>query len=318
MTLVTVQTNEIANFELIADKAKFYIGNAKSENTRKAYRSDWKDFLGWCESNHLTALPASPETVVAYIVEKAETLKTASLDRRLVSIRAAHSMAGHYFDKNNALISETMKGIKNTIGTAQTMKSPVLIEDLRAMVKTLGADLKGIRDKALLLVGFTGAFRRSELVGINVEDLSFKKEGIEILLRRSKTDQTGKGETIPIPYGSNLDTCPVRSLKDWLDHSKVTVGPLFRAINKHGHINDKGMCSASVALIIKRNDHIKSKEGNYSGHSLRAGFCTQAATNGVSDTQGMKHSRHKKFDTWRKYVRLASVWQDSAATKLGL
>jgi len=318
MTLITAKEYEIVEAEILTDKIKDYISKAKSTETRKAYRSDWQDFEAWCKAKGLRSMPAQTSTVAAYLADIATNKKVSTVERRLVSIRQAHNMAGYPLDKRDSFITETLKGIKNAHGAPQEAKAPILTEDLRAMVKSLGSDLKGIRDKALLLVGFTGAFRRSEIVALCVEDLCFKKEGIEILLRRSKTDQTGKGATIPIPYGSNPETCPVRAVKDWLERSKIIAGPLFRAINKHGQISIDGMCSASVALIIKRNDHIKSKEGNYSGHSLRAGFCTQAAANGVSDTQGMRHSRHKKFDTWRKYVRLASVWQDSAAIKLGL
>lgn len=318
MSLVTSQTQQLANFELITDKTKAYIANAKAANTRKAYRSDWQDFVTWCNLNGLASLPATQHTIVAYLVERAQTLKVASLDRRLVSIRQAHSMAGHQFDKGNALIVETMKGIRNTHGAPQNAKAPILLEDLQGMVKELGDNLQGKRDKALLLLGFTGAFRRSELVSLQVEDMRVTKEGIEILLRKSKTDQTGKGCMLPIPYGSNPDTCPVRSILAWLESAGIKEGTIFRGINKHGHISTKGMNSASVALIIKRNEHLKDREAQFSGHSLRAGFVTTAAQRGVSEHAIMRQSRHKKSDTVKKYIRIANMWQDSAATKLGL
>lgn len=318
MTVVTSQIYELADMELVAEKAKDYIANAKSKNTRKSYRSDWNDFDRWCRSRGLTPMPASPETIVAYLIEKAETLKMATLDRRLVSIRQAHSMAGYPFDKGHVMIKETLKGIKNTHGKPQTAKAPILVEDLRAMVNNLSDGLQGTRDRALLLLGFTGAFRRSELVSLKVEDLRFTREGIEIMLRRSKTDQEGKGTTLPIPYGSNPETCPVRSIQSWLEASNVKEGYLLRGINKHGHISEKGMNPASVALIIKRNDHIKDRELEFGGHSLRAGFCTQAALNGVSAHASMRQARQKKVETHQKYIRIASMWQDCAATKLGL
>lgn len=287
-------------------------------NTRKAYRSDWDDFNHWCANKGLNPMPAGLEVVTAYLTDRASTLKVASLERRLVSIRQAHAMGGYSIDKNHPLITETMKGIKNTHGAPQTAKAPIMIDDLREMVQRLNDDLSGIRDRALLLLGFTGAFRRSELVFLKVEDLNFAKEGIEVTLRKSKTDQTGRGEVLPIPYGSNPDTCPVRALKTWMEVAAVSDGFLFRSINRHGHISEKGLCAASVSLIIKRNDHLRGKEASYGGHSLRAGFCTTAAVRGVPEHSIMRQSRHKKSDTLRKYIRMGSLWKDNAATKLGL
>lgn len=169
-----------------------------------------------------------------------------------------------------------------------------------------------------MLIGFTGAFRRSELVSLKYEDLRFNKNGIEIILRRAKTDQEGKGQTVPIPYGSNPDTCPVRSMQAWLEASGITSGHVFRGINRHGHLNGNGLTPTAVALIIKRNAHIKGRQAEFGGHSLRAGFCTQAAINGVSAHASMRQARQKKIETHQKYIRLANLWQDCAATKLGL
>jgi site-specific recombinase XerD len=318
MTLITAPKHELANFENISEKTKAYIINAKAASTRKAYRSDWHDFTRWCDLNGLASLPATPHTIVAYLVERAQTLKVSSLDRRLVSIRQAHSMAGLPFDKGSSLIVETMKGIRNTHGAPQTAKAPILLEDLQGMVKQLGDNLQGKRDRALLLLGFTGAFRRSELVGLQVNDMKVTKEGIEVFLRKSKTDQTSKGCVLPIPYGSNPDTCPVRSVIAWLDTAGIEDGAVFRGINRHGHISAKGISSASVALIIKRNKHLEGKEYQFSGHSLRAGFVTTAAQRGVPEHAIMRQSRHKKSDTVKKYIRIANMWQDSAVTKLGL
>jgi len=318
MTLITNQTCEVADLVALAEQTKEYISQAKSINTRKAYKTDWQDFVQWCRTKKLNPMPAKPEMIAAYLSDRAKNLKVSSLERRLVAIRQAHAMAGYPLDKGNAIVSETFKGIKNIHGAPQIAKAPILIEDLRAMVQKLDNSLAGTRDKALLLLGFTGAFRRSELVGLMFEDLRFTKEGIEVLLRRSKTDQIGKGEILPIPYGSNPDTCPVRVLKSWLEMSGIQTGYLFRAINKHGYLSEKGMCPASVALIIKRNSHLEGKENSYSGHSLRAGFCTTAAAKGVPEHAIMRQSRHKKSDTVKKYIRIANMWQDCAATKLGL
>lgn len=318
MTLIPVHAYEIAEVEMMFDEIKDYITRSKSANTRKAYRSDWKDFEQWCRIKGLTSLPASPATIAGYLVDLSKTHKAATLERRLVSIRQAHSMSGKALDKNDSCISETLKGIKNTIGTAQTMKTPIVIDDLREMVQSCENNLQGIRDRALLLVGFTGAFRRSELVSLKFEDLRFNRNGIEITLRRAKTDQEGKGQIVPIPYGSNPDTCPVRSMQAWLEMSGISNGHIFRGINKHGHLNEKGLTPAAIALIIKRNAHIKDRAFEFGGHSLRAGFCTQAAINGVSAHASMRQARQKKIETHQKYIRIANMWQDCAATKLGL
>lgn len=318
MELIKTQTFEIAEAELMAEQIKDYMSKAKSHSTRKAYQSDWEDFEKWCASKRLTSLPAMPATVAAYLIDRTKILKISSLERRLVSIRQAHAIFGYPLDKNDPCISDTFKGIRKTHGMAQTRKSPIVIDDLRAMIQQLGDGLQGKRDRALLLLGFTGAFRRSEIVSLMIDDMTFKREGIEILLRKSKTDQEGKGEIVPIPYGSNPETCPVRSIQDWVEASGNKCGFLFRGINKHGHISSKGMSPASVAFIIKRNDYIKDRNFQFSGHSLRAGFCTQAAINGVAPHASMRQARQRKYETHQKYVRMANMWQECAATKLGL
>ncbi len=282
-------------------KSKRVYSNAKSPRTREIYRLGWKDFEGWCISKGLISLLASPETIIAFLIDRAQKLKVSTLTLRLVSIRQAHSMAGYQFDQSHALITETFKGIKNTHGEPQTSKSPILLEDLQSMLQKIDDSLQGIRDRALLLLGFSGAFRRSELVNLKIEDLKFIREGIEVLLRRSKTDQSNKGYIVPIPYGCNPFTCPVRSVQSWIEASKITEGYLFRGINRHGHVSERGMCSKSVALIIKRNDYLRENKSMFSGHSLRAGFCTTAAMKGVPEHSIMRQSRHKKSDTVKKY-----------------
>lgn len=180
------------------------------------------------------------------------------------------------------------------------------------------SDLRGLRDRALLLMGFAGAFRRSELVALTTSDIKVTKEGVLSTIRKSKTDQESAGREIAIPYGSNPLTCPVRTLKDWLEASGIDNGAIFRPINKHGHIKNKALTAHSVALIIKRNKHIIERKNDFSGHSLRAGFATTAAIAGVPEHMIMRQTVHKKSDTIKKYIRLASMWKDNAATKVGL
>lgn len=318
MSLVKAQIFEISDAEIMVEEIKDYIKRSKSANTRKAYRTDWDNFKSWCKSKGLNSLPASPVTIASYLIFLSRTHKAATLERKLISIRQAHSMAGKALDKNDCCVRDTLKGIKNTIGTSQTMKAPIITEDLRSMVEFCEDDLIGKRDRAIFLIGFAGAFRRSELVGIKREDLNFNNNGIEITLRRSKTDQEGKGVIVPIPYGSNPATCPVRSLKSWLEDSNIGSGHIFRGVDKHGNINANGLTPTAVGLIIKRNGHIKERHSEYGGHSLRAGFCTQAAINNVSVHSSMKQARQKKVETHQKYIRIANMWTDCAATKLGL
>lgn len=317
MSTVQLQIFEISDAEIMRAEILHYITRAKSESTRKAYRTDWKHFESWCRSKGLSFLPAFPVTIASYLISLSKTHKAATLERRLISIRQAHAMAGMPLDKNDCCVRETLKGIKNTIGTAQTMKAPIITEDLRAMVKFCEDNIRGKRDRALFLIGFAGAFRRSELVSLKKEDLNFNNNGLEITLRRSKTDQEGKGCIVPIPYGSNPSTCPVRSLKSWLEAANIKSGHIFREINRHGQILN-GLTCTSVGLIIKKNGHIKDRKSEYGGHSLRAGFCTQAAINNVSIHASMRQARQKKIEGHQKYIRIANMWNDCAATKLGL
>jgi len=178
-----------------------------------------------------------------------------------------------------------------------------------------------VRDKAILLLGFVGAFRRSEIVNLQMSDLKEVEKGFEVTVRFSKTDQAGEGKRKAVPYGDNLQSCPVTAIRLWLDKLKeagVTEGPLFRSIDQYGHIRIKGLCSASIALIVKRNDHIQKRASEFGGHSLRAGFCTQSALNNVPDSIAMKQSGHKDANTYGKYVRLADLWKNNAAGRLGL
>jgi len=318
MLQLSIENTEIDLALDVYEQAKAYIYNSKSSSTRKAYRSDWNDFSGWCSQQNLSSLPSTPQIVTAYLVRKAEKVKPSTLKRRLVSINHAHLASGHKFDSKHPLIVEVMKGIDNVKGTSQTQKAPILLEDLQGMMSEIKDDLRGKRDRALLLLGFSGAFRRSELVSIQIEDCAFVKDGLEVLLRRSKTDQAGQGHLLAIPYGSKLSTCPVRSIQDWIESSDLKEGALFRGVNRHGHISSQGLNAASVALIVKRNQYLLGREGNFSGHSLRAGFCTQAARKGVPEHAIMKQSRHKTSACLKRYIRIADRWKNNAASELGL
>ncbi len=349
---LTVLTTELKD---IADLANEYAKRSMSKSTIYSYGSDWIDFKYWCESKKLPFIPASPSTVAGYMADRASNcwiskngkkmnpLKVSTLERRLTTISIAHHKGCFPFDRKHPTIQATWKGIKNTHGVAQTRKDPILIEDLRKMIELIPIDdrssylyieedgrkinsfneywkpvLKGIRDRAILLIGFAGAFRRSELVALRMEDLKFTKEGIVVNLKRSKTDQIGEGRDIAIPYGSNPLTCPVRNLQDWLTSAKIDNGPLFRAINRHGQVAAKAISHRSVARMIKANPFLIGRSESFSGHSLRSGFATTAALAGVPEHEIMRQTGHKKSDTIKKYIRISSLWKENAASKIGL
>jgi site-specific recombinase XerC len=219
-----------------SDQVREFIRASKAENTLRGYQSDWRNFCKWCETHGLTPLPASAETVASFIAECAARLRVGSIHRRLNAIAEAHKATGLESPTHHPMVKNTMKGIRRTLGTAPVQKAPTLTEDIKAMVEATDGGLMGVRDRALVLLGFAGAFRRSELVAMDLEDCTFGKDGLTIMLRRSKTDQEGTGRKVGIPYGSNPETCPVRNVQTWIEQAGITSGPLFRSINRHGQI----------------------------------------------------------------------------------
>ncbi len=307
--------------ELATERAREYIHHAKASSTIRAYRSDWSHFVAWCATHGLVSLPAAPEFVGLYLAEFGGLLKPATLQRRLAGIAKAHQAAGYESPASmkHAAVSEVWKGIKRTHGTAQDCKAAVLTKDLRAMLRTLPGELRGARDRVLLLIGFAGAFRRSELVALNVEDCEFTTDGLVITLRRSKTDQDGEGRKIGIPYGSNLETCPVRSLRAYLEASGLTAGPLFRPISRYGGLGPRGLSPCGVALVVKRYAEAAGFDrSRYAGHSLRAGLATSAAMAGVSERAIMNQTGHRSAAMVRRYIRVGSLFCENAAAGVGL
>ena len=287
----------------------------------RAYAADWEDFRKWCEAHNVWALPAVPETVALYLTDRAATLKTSSLARRLTTINRAHEAAGHPSPATmrNAVVSEVWKGIRRTKGTAEEGKRPFLTLDLKKISGELPNNAQGLRDRALLLVGFAGGFRRSELARLRIDDLKDTPEGIVATLRRSKTDQEGRGRAVALPYGSDPLTCPVRAVRAWVEGAGITSGPLFRGVDQFGMVSDQSLCPDSVAWIVKRaagRSGLKAIE--HAGHSLRAGLATQAAMNGASELAIMKQTGHRSLATVRKYIRDGALFRDNAATMLGL
>jgi site-specific recombinase XerD len=304
---------------LLLDQAREFARHSKAENTLRGYRADWRDFCGWCESHGTTALPATPESVAAYIAECAGHLKVGSIQRRLNAIAEAHKATGQESPTTEGMVRNTLKGIRRTIGVAPKPKAAALTDDIRTMVNAADAGTIGQRDRGLILLGFAGAFRRSELVALDVGDCSFGKDGLTVTLRRSKTDQDGAGRKIGIPYGSNPDTCPVRTIQAWIEQAALSDGPVFRSINRHGQVQAGRLSGIDVARVVKK---LATRAGldpaKYAGHSLRAGHATSAAIAGASERSIMKQTGHRSVQMVRRYIRDGSLFRENSAGKLGL
>ena len=309
----------LASLAPLVEQAAGYVHASKSSATRRAYAADWSAFRSWCESVGAESLPASPSTVAVYLAHLAEQGRAvASIGRALVAISQAHRMAGHLSPRGAAAVTETMRGIRRTHGVAQRQKAPVLVEQLRAMLEALPATLLGSRDRALLALGWSGAFRRSELVALDVADLAWTRDGLEVTVRRSKTDQEGAGRKVGIPYGGNPATCPVRAVRAWLDEAAIVEGPVLRSVDRHGHIGGR-LSDRAVALVVQRHAAAHGLDpAKVGGHSLRAGLATSAAKAGKSERAIMAQTGHRSVAMVRRYIRDASLFSDNAAAGIGL
>ncbi len=279
--------------------------NSKANNTLRAYQSDFRDFSAFCAKNGFSSLPTQPKIVALYITHLSKSSKFSTLKRRIASISVLHKLKGHYLDTKHPIIMENLHGIKRTLGTRQKAKKPLLINDLKLIVKAI--DEEKIRDKALILIGFSGGFRRSELVNIHISDIEFVTEGVKILIKRSKTDQSGEGSVKAIPYFDNQEFCPVVALKNYINEkfSNTNEGKIF-------NISDK-----SVALIIKRYaEKVGLDSSKYAGHSLRSGFATTAAEFGAEERNIMAMTGHKTTQMVRRYIQEANLFKNNALNKI--
>lgn len=319
-SLVSLESVTLAKLEQLHNQAGDYIRGSKSDNTWRAYRADWADFQTWCNDHNLPSLPSSPTTVALYLTARASELKVSTLGRRLAAITQMHSMQRHQDPTKGAEVKECWRGIRRSKGIAQQGKAPAIADTLRQMLSMIPNGLIGVRDRALLLIGFAGAFRRSELVSLNVNDLQFTREGLIITLRKSKTDQEGVGRKIGIPRGHNqAATCPVRAVKDWLEATHIKEGPIFRAINRHGQINNDRLTAQTVALVVKRYARAAGlDETIFAGHSLRAGMATSAAMAGATERAIMNQTGHKNTQMVRRYIRDGNLFNENALTKISL
>ena len=297
---------DIKNLELETIKN---LRNSKSVNTIRAYQSDYNDFSLFCSKNSFQAMPTQPKILALYLTHLSSYSKYSTLKRRLASISILHKTKGHYIDTKHPIIMENLMGIKRTNGSNQKGKKPLLISDLKVLIQAIHQskekDLRKTRDKALVLIGFSGGFRRSELVDIEYEDIEFVSEGVKIFVKRSKTDQSGEGMTKAIPYFDNENFCPVKSLKNWIEVSDLKKGKIFNIADK------------SVALIIKKYANYAGLDGHrYAGHSLRSGFATSTAESGAEERNIMAMTGHKSTEMVRRYIKEANLFKNNALNKI--
>ena len=283
--------------------------NSKAANTLRAYRADFKDFSEFCIKNGLNSMPTEPKILSIYLTHLALNSKYSTLKRRIASISVIHKMKGHYLDTKHPIIMENLHGIKRVRGTNQKSKKPILINDLKSIINKIDEikqpEKKKFRDKALILIGFSGGFRRSELVNIDYDDLEFVIDGVKIFIKRSKTDQSGEGMIKAIPYFDNKLFCPVTKLKEWIDFSQIKSGKIF-------NLSDK-----SIALIIKKYVSLSGLDPNkYGGHSLRSGFATSAAEFGAEERNIMAMTGHKTTQMVRRYIQEANLFKNNALNKI--
>ena len=283
--------------------------NSKAINTVRAYESDFKDFSLFCIKNGLNSLPTEPKIISLYLTHLSKTSKFSTLKRRIASIKVVHKMKGHYLDSKHPIIMENLLGIKRLNGSYQKSKKPLLINDLKHIIKAIDdnekKNFKKIRNKSLILLGFSGGFRRSELVNIEYDDLEFVDQGLKIFIKRSKTDQSGEGSLKAIPYFENSKFCPVTKLKDWINFNNIKLGKIF-------DISDK-----SVSLIVKKYAFLAGLDPKkYGGHSLRSGFATSTAEAGADERNIMAMTGHKTTQMVRRYINEANLFKNNALNKI--
>ena len=315
-------SNLITDIKALQEETLLNLKSSKANNTIRAYKSDFKDFGLFCVKNGFKSLPTDPKIVSIYLTHlSTKEVKMSTLKRRIVSIGVIHKMKGHYLDTKHPSIIENIMGIKRRKGSVQKGKKPILINHLKSIIKVIDEqrkpEIKKMRDKSIILIGFSGGFRRNEIVSLNYDDLDFVTEGLKITIRRSKTDQFGEGSTKGLPYFNNIKYCPVLTLKKWIEISKINSGPLFRRFSKGSNLSQKRLTDQSVALLIKEYLDLAGIESkNYSGHSLRSGFATTTAESGADERSIMAMTGHKSTEMVRRYIKEANLFKNNALNKI--
>jgi len=312
----------ITDIKALQEETLLNLKSSKANNTVRAYKSDFNDFGLFCAKNGFKSLPTEPKIISLYLTYlSTKNIKMSTLKRRLVSISVIHRLKGHYIDTKHPSIIENIMGIKRRKGSIQRGKKPILINNLKTIINVIDEynkeEIKRLRDRSIILIGFSGGFRRNEIVSIDYDDLDFVQEGLKMNVRRSKTDQFGEGFVKALPYFDNQLYCPVVSLKDWLNISKIASGPVFRRFNKGSSLSEKRLTDQSVALLIKEYLNLAGIDSkNYSGHSLRSGFATSAAESGAEERNIMAMTGHKSTEMVRRYIKEANLFKNNALNKI--
>jgi len=312
----------ITDIKALQEETLLNLQNSKANNTVRAYKSDFNDFELFCVQNGFKSLPSEPKIVSLYLTHlSTKDVKMSTLKRRLVSIGVIHKLKGHYLDTKHPSIIENIMGIKRRKGSIQKGKKPLLINNLKMLINVIDEQkiegIKKLRDRSIILIGFSGGFRRNELVSLDYQDLDFVQEGLKINLRKSKTDQFGEGSIKALPYFKNSQYCPVVSLRNWLDVAKINSGALFRRFSKGSRLTEKRLTDQTVALLIKEYLQLAGIDNkNYSGHSLRSGFATSAAESGAEERSIMAMTGHKSTEMVRRYIKEANLFKNNALNKI--
>ena len=313
--------NIITDITALQEETLLNLKSSKALNTLRAYKSDFNDFGLFCVKNGFKSLPTDPKIVSLYLTYlSTKEAKMSTLKRRLVSIGVIHKLKGHYLDTKHPSIIENIMGIKRRKGSIQKGKKPILIKDLKIIIDVIDQqnreEIKKLRDRSIILIGFSGGFRRNEIVSLDYDDLDFVPEGLKINIKRSKTDQFGEGSKKALPYFDNSQYCPVVSLKKWIDITKINSGSLFRRFSKGSRLTEKRLTDQTVALLIKEYLQLAGMDSkNYSGHSLRSGFATSAAEAGAEERSIMAMTGHKSTEMVRRYIKEANLFKNNALNK---
>ena len=314
--------NIITDIKALQEETLLNLKSSKANNTIRAYKSDFKDFALFCAQNGFKSLPSEPKIISLYLTHlSTKEAKMSTLKRRLVSIGVIHKLQGHYLDTKHPSIIENIMGIKRRKGSFQKGKKPLLINDLKILInvidKNYNEEIMRVRDRSIILIGFSGGFRRNEIVSLDYDDLDFVSEGLKINLKRSKTDQIGEGSVKGLPYFDNSQYCPVLSVKKWIEISNIVSGPLFRRFSKGSKLTNNRLTDQTVALLIKKYLKLAGIESkNYSGHSLRSGFATSAAESGAEERSIMAMTGHKSTEMVRRYIKEANLFKNNALNKI--
>ena len=314
--------NIITDIKALHKETLLNLQSSKAANTVRAYKSDFNDFGLFCVQNGFKSLPSEPKIVSLYLTYlSTKDAKMSTLKRRLVSIGVVHRLKGHYLDTKHPSIIENIMGIKRRKGSIQKSKKPLLINHLKQLIDVIdeqnNEEIKKLRDRSIILVGFSGGFRRNEIVSLDYDDLDFVEEGLKIQIRRSKTDQFGEGSVKALPYFDSSKYCPVISLKNWIEISKIETGPLFRRFVKGSKLSENRLTDQTVALLIKEYLKLAGiNNKNYSGHSLRSGFATTAAESGAEERSIMAMTGHKSTEMVRRYIKEANLFKNNALNKI--